>query len=446
MNPRKCIRAVLSAIPALAMMVGPPALATDQASSLPARAAWPDETRGGAGGEIVLVTNLDSEGPGSLRAALARTGPRIVVFEVGGIIDLDRQSLEITSPHVTVAGQTAPPPGISLIRGGMAVRTHDARVQHLRIRPGSAGERRGGNWAPDALSTGGGAHRVVIENCSLTWAVDEVAAASGPRFGGADAAEWRRATSHDIVFRSNIIAEALSHSTHPKFEHSKGLLAHDNVTRLLIHGNLLAHNRERNPLLKGGVHAIIVNNFIYDPGSRAVHYNLLPLEWGDRPHEPGRLTAVGNVLRAGPSTDAGLPFLMLGGAGDLLLHARDNTAVDRYGDPLPARGRYTTSSARIIEHDATPSWPDGQHPLPANEVESWVLTHAGARPWDRDAHDQRIISNVAEGRGRIIDNEQDVGGYPQAPPSRRVFDASEWNLDTMTPRAPETLDARVTDY
>jgi hypothetical protein len=436
----------LLAVPVMALMACHPVQAAERAGAVSKRAPWPAETPGGTGGAIVRVTTLDADGPGSLRSALARAGPRIVVFDVGGIIDLDKQSLEITSPKVTIAGQTAPPPGITLIRGGLAVQTHDVRIQHLRIRPGSAGERRGGNWAPDALSTGGGAHRVVIENCSLTWAVDEVAAASGPRFEGTNATEWRRATSHDIVFRSNIIAEALSRSTHPKFEHSKGLLVHDNVTRLLVHGNLLAHNRERNPLLKGGVHAVMVNNFIYDPGSRAVHYNLLPAEWSDRPHEPGRLTAVGNVLRAGPSTDAGLPFLMLGGAGDLMLHARDNLAVDRHGNPLPALGRYTTSPARIIEHDAPLSWPDGLHALPANEVESWVLAHAGARPWDRDAHDQRIISNVAEGRGRIIDSEEDVGGYPQATRTRRAFVASEWNLDTMTPRAPGTLDADATHY
>ena len=149
----------------------------------------------------------------------------------------------------------------------------------------------------------------------------------------------------------------------------------------------------------------IVNNFIYNPGTRALHYNLQPLEWGAVPFENGRMTAVGNVLRAGPSTHADLAFLMLGGGGDLDYHGRDNVAVDRLGRPLPMFGRYTTTAARIIEHAEPLDWPAGLEALPAVDVETWVLANAGARPWDRDAHDVRILADVAEGRGKIIDSE-----------------------------------------
>lgn len=77
---------------------------------------WAAGTRGGAGGAIVRVTNLNAGGEGSLAAALAADGARIIVFEVGGVIDLQGASLRINQPHVTVAGQTAPHPGITLIR------------------------------------------------------------------------------------------------------------------------------------------------------------------------------------------------------------------------------------------------------------------------------------------------------------------------------------------
>lgn len=392
-----------------------------------------DLTGGGKNGSVVRVTQLGNGGEGSLREVLKEPGPKIIVFEVGGVIDLGKEPLEILTPFTTIAGQTAPSPGITFIRGGLSIRTHDVIVQHLRIRPGEAGEAKGSGWGPDGISTSGGARRVVIDHCSLTWAIDENLSASGPRFAGAKAMEWRENTSHDIVFSHNIIAEGLSNSTHSKFEHSKGMLLHDNTTNILIHGNLFAHNLERNPLLKGGVHVTMANNFIYNPGTRAVHYNLLSLEWGDRPHENGRLTAIGNVLRAGPSTRDGLAFLMLGGNGDLDYHGRDNTAVDWQGNPLPLLGRYTTADVHIINHPEPLDWPQGLLALPSASVEQWVLKNAGARPWDRDTHDQRIISDVAEGRGKIVDSEQEVGGYPSPQMSRRTFDPSKWDLETMTP-------------
>lgn len=396
---------------------------------------WEAQVQGGRGGQILRVTTLDNDGPGSLRAALAHAGPSIIVFEVGGIIDLQKSQLEITHPRVSIAGQTAPSPGISLIRGGISVRTHDVVIQHLRIRPGEAGESKGSGWGVDALSTSSGAHHVWIDHCSLTWATDENLSASGRRFGGPDVRAWRDTTSHDIVFSFNLIGEGLSESTHRKGEHSKGMLLHDNVTRVLLLANLLAHNRERNPLLKGGVQATMVNNFIYNPGMRAVHYNLLAWEWGEHMPVAGQLTAVGNVLRAGPSSSVDLAFLMLGGSGDLNYFGKDNVAVDRLGNPLPRFGRYTTSAARIIEHETPPDWPDGLIALPSEEVEDFVLKQAGARPWERDEHDLRLISDVAEGRGRIIDSEKEVGGYPIAEPSRQAFDAGLWDLERMIPRA-----------
>jgi len=109
-------------------------------------------TRGGLGGYVVRVTTLENEGPGSLRAALSSGGARVAVFEVGGVIDLGRKTLKITEPFVTVAGETAPSPGITLIRGAVTVQTHDVVVRHLRIRPGDAGQPKGQGWEPDGLS------------------------------------------------------------------------------------------------------------------------------------------------------------------------------------------------------------------------------------------------------------------------------------------------------
>ena len=111
---------------------------------------------------------------------------------------------------------------------------------------------------------------------------------SGKRFIGDTPESWRANTSHRITFSNNIMAEGLARATHWKIEHSKGSLIHDNATDILIIDNLYAHNFERNPLFKGGVRGVLVNNLIYDPGQRALHYNLMAQEWGDHPYQIGR--------------------------------------------------------------------------------------------------------------------------------------------------------------
>lgn len=408
--------------------------AAPQSPSLPAfpgAQGWAAGTPGGRGGALLRVTTLAADGPGSLAAALATPGPRVVVFEVAGVIDLGRRTLRITEPFLTIAGQTAPSPGITLIRGGIDIATHDVIVRHLRVRPGTTGLGRMAGIDHDAISTQGGAHDVIVDHCSLTWATDENLSASGPRFDGATPDDWRRATSHRITFSHNLIAEGLANATHAKGEHSKGSLIHDNVTDVLIVGNLYAHNHERSPLFKGGVRGIVVNNLIYDPGPRAAHYNLIAEEWGSQPHQTGRMALVGNVLRAGPSTPADVALLMLGGSGDLELFAAGNLAVDRLGRELPAVGRYTTAPARLITLPERPVWPAAAPILDAAAVQDAVVREVGARPWDRDPVDSRILANVIEGRGGVIDSEAEVGGYPAPEPVRRAFDAARWDLRFM---------------
>ncbi|MBU2417846.1 MAG: pectate lyase, partial [Alphaproteobacteria bacterium] len=291
----------LTAPTAAVAQTAAPAATEAALPAFPGALGWASQTPGGRGGQIIRVTNLDSEGPGSLRAAIEADGPRIVVFEVGGVIDLGKQTLRLRNPFITIAGQTAPSPGITLIKGGIDITAHDVIVQHIRIRPGSAGGEWMSGWDEDGIATVG-AHNVIIDHCSLTWGTDENLSASGPRFTGETPEEWRRGTSHNVTFSNNLNGESLAYSTHSKGEHSKGSLIHDNVTGLLIVGNLYAHNYERSPLFKGGVHGIIANNLIYNPGPRAIHYNLAPEEWGDVPFEVGKMTVIGNVLRAGPST------------------------------------------------------------------------------------------------------------------------------------------------
>lgn len=394
-------------------------------------------TRGGAGGAILRVTTLAADGPGSLRAAIDAPGPRTIVFEVGGVIDLAGGTLEIRQPFVTIAGQTAPSPGITVIRAETIVRTHDVVLQHLRFRPGAWGRPRQGGGDQDGVSTVGGAHDVIVDHCSFSWGTDENLSASGPRFGAGRADEtpddWRRATSHRITYSHNLIYEGLSHSVHAKGEHSKGTLVHDNASEVLLYANVYASNRERNALFKGGATGAMVNNLIFNPGRLAVHYNLWPQEWGDKPWQTGRLSLVGNLLRHGPDTQPGTALFTLRGAGPVELHLHDNLAFDRQGAPAPLVADAGTGGA-AMRPLAQAELPPGLRLRPAAALAGELPAAAGARPWDRDAIDRRLLDDLAVGRGRIVDAEPPPGLPPVLPPTRKPFDPEAWHLDTMSPR------------
>jgi pectate lyase len=396
------------------------------------------QTKGGQGGRLIRVTSLEAHGTGSLAEALAAKGPRIIVLEVAGVIDLAGHSLRINEPFVTVAGQTAPSPGITLIRGGIGITTHDVVLQHIRVRPGEAGHEKKSGWEVDGISTAGGAHDVIVDHCSCTWATDENLSASGPRFEGESVEAWRERTSHNVTFSNCLIAEGLSRSTHAKGEHSKGSLIHDNTSNIAIIANLYASDVERCPLFKGGARGVIVNNLIVNPGRKAIHFGLVPDEWGTHPWVAGQMAVVGNQMQAGSDTVPGLP-LVSHSRGPLELYLQGNLALDRSGKPLP---EYSTLSGSDPKAACTlvkspPLWPVGLKALPVERVRDAVLANAGARPWDRDAIDRRIIEEAKNNTGHIIDSEQQVGGYPNPMPVHSAFNPQEWDLATMDRRRAE---------
>ena len=390
------------------------------------------DARGGRGGNVLRVTNLAAKGPGSLRAALEAKGPRIIVFEVGGVIDLDGTSLSIAEPFVTVAGQTAPPPGITLLRGGIYIQTHHVVVRHLAVRPGDAGRPKRSGWEPDGISTvGGAAHDIVIDHCSLTWAVDENLSASGPATKGPDA------TSHRVTFSNCILAEGLHNASHKKGPHSKGTLIHDFCRDIAVVGNLYAHNVRRNPWFKGHTTGVIVNNVVYNPGTAAMHLGFVPHEWRDAAYEPRlpRVSIVGNVLLAGANTRKGRSLVW--GAGEAYL--ADNLAFDPAGKPAKiARGR-------IERLKDKPVWPRGLRPLPAEKTVDYVLAHAGARPAERDLIDRRIVRTVRQRTGEVIDSQEQVGGYPRPKATRRKLDVPAEGVQAWLDRLARALEAVVGD-
>jgi hypothetical protein len=373
-------------------------------------------TRGGLEGRLVRVTTLDAQGPGSLREAIEAAGARLVVFDVGGVIDLRGDSLVIRHPHLTLAGQTSPDPGITLIRGGLLVETHDVVIQHLAVRPGDRGNGRGRRWEPDALGVRRGAdgpvHDVVFDHCSATWSVDENLSVSGP--ADATPANGPDATARDVTISRCLVAEALSRSTHPKGEHSKGTLVHDGVRGVFIVGSLYAHNRERNPRLKGGTRAVVANNVIYNWGSACVG---MGARGNRRRLDPAEAVLAENLAIAGPDT-RGAVFVKAvdPGARAFLLN---NVAVDPSGRPL----RLADPGIELLRQ--LPGWATPLEEVPAWPSAERVLREAGSRPARRDPIDARIVRSVVEGRGAIIDSQEQVGGYPSRQAAERRLEVPE---------------------
>lgn len=354
-------------------------------------------------GAVIRVTTLAAKGPGSLRAALEDPRPRLVVFEVGGVIDLEGRTLVVRSPHLILAGQTAPDPGITLIRGGLIVETHDVRIEHLAVRPGDGGPVKTA-WTPDALGVRRGAapvYDVTFDHCSATWAVDENLSTSGP--GDVDATANPDATAHDITLSNCLIAEALSHSTHPKGEHSKGTLVHDGVRNVAIIGCLFAHNRERNPRLKGGSTARVTGNVMYNWGSACVGVGA---KGNQKMLQPAEAVLAGNVAIAGPDTRGKVFVKSLDPGAKVSLHA--NVIVSASGASLTI-----ADDGVVVVQTSNASRPWDALPK--------VLRTAGSRPARRDPIDTRIVQSVIDGTGKIIDSQDEVGGYPVRAATKRAL-------------------------
>jgi pectate lyase len=357
-------------------------------------------TPGGRGGKILIVTNLADSGPGSLREVCMTKGPRIVVFRVAGTIAL-KSDLSVREPYLTIAGQTAPGDGICLRDATFGVATHDVVIRYLRCRLGDVTSREA-----DSLDVLNGSSNVVIDHCSATWSIDECLSLSG--------------NNQNITVQWCLIGESLNHSKHSKGDHGYGSLARANGP-VTFHHNLWLHNNSRNPRMGDNYGRgtnfptfDVRNNVIYDYGGTASGLTQGKLN----------INYVGNYIRPGPSSKARTP-ITIGPKSDIQFFIRENIV-----DGNDAFTQDNTRFFSAVEFEETNS--DGGKAMklevrtvdqpfdaphittvPAKYLLEYMLPKVGASLPKRDSVDARLIEDVRNRTGKIIDSQTEVGGWPE---------------------------------
>ncbi|MDE6622892.1 MAG: pectate lyase [Alistipes sp.] len=410
---------------------------------------------GGRGGKVYHVTKLTDDGSeGTLRYAVRKSGPRTIVFDVAGTIDLASE-LSITKGDLTIAGQTAPGDGICLRNYAVKIAADNVIVRFVRFRLGDATK---GEQSPQEDCVGGRFHEnIIFDHCSMSWSMDECASFYGNR---------------NFTMQWCLIAESLNASGHPKGEHGYGgIWGGRNAS---FHHNLLAHNKSRNarldhPKIYGGRTATHRGNVDF---RNNVIYNWLDnLTYGG---EDGRFNIVGNYYKPGPASRVRNYFVDADAlyAGDKAqhydyprLHVAGNYHAGSYAAAINA-----DNWQGILLHDG----PDvGRaetmrlaEPLPirADDVRPCrVTTHDAATAFDRvteyagaslrrDAVDRRAVTDARSGSatcldggngstGGIVDTQEAVGGWPELKASRREIARAA--VDTDGDGIPDWYEKRL---
>jgi pectate lyase len=343
--------------------------------------------RGGRGGDVYHVTSLADAGTGSLRSGITTAnGPRTIVFDVAGTIDL-QSKLTINKPYLTLAGQTAPGGGITLRGWTTSVdKTHDVVVRYLRFRPGDIACPKMQDDSFDVVDS----HDVIVDHVSASWSIDEALSVT---------------QSDRVTVQWSLISESLKSSCHEKGAHGYGSLLRYGNGSLTFHHNLYAHNDSRNPRVGDNLGLDFVNNVLYNWG-------MMPGYSADASEGVTRINYVNNYAVAGPSTPASKrSTLFIGGSANTQIYQSGN-AMDsnlnkvRDGTDI-GWAMFTSSYTRQSERFDFPAVSADD----AATAYARVLADVGASR-ARDPVDLRVLAHVANETGGLIDSQNQVGAWP----------------------------------
>ena len=348
-------------------------------------------TTGGRGGIVYTVTNLNDDGKGSLRDGVQKHGARNIVFAISGCIGL-KSSLDINNDNITIAGQTAPGPGICLLNYGVKVAANNVIIRYIRVRPGDSAR-----VELDAMK-GRDQKNIIIDHCSFSWAVDEVCSFYD---------------NENLTIQYCIISESLNNSVHHKGIHGYGGIW--GGLKSTFHHNLLAHHNSRNPRLNGSRYlkhpelekAEIVNNVVYNWKSKCMYAG-----------EAGNYIIQGNAFIPGPATskfaskqflEPYKPYSNYNISGNYFDKREDITKNNYLGIEIDEADRDSIildANIKVSDYKV----------VDALQSMDEVLNSAGASKV-RDSIDLRIVSEVEQrkstfGVNGVIDSQNDVGGYP----------------------------------
>ena len=344
-------------------------------------------TPGGRGGKVYVVTSLADSGSGTLREACEATGPRTVVFNVSGIIDLQKP-LIVSNPFITIAGQTAPGDGICLKRRELKISAHNVIVRFIRSRPGDiTGEEM------DAISVVNGAHDVILDHCSANWSIDEGLSPSG--------------SIYNITVQWCLIGQALLHSVHKKGAHGFGSLVRG-IGGITLHHNLWINNVARNPRMG--------DNYNKPPWPTIDVRNNVMYNWGEMCSgmTGGNVSAnyVANYLKPGPSSSDIAP-IVLTKTSKVRFYMKDNIVEGRPQHTTTPEAMFEDGGDRTLYQVMNkPFKVPAIKMTSAEKAYNDVLATVGASRPVRDSVDARLIREVQTNTGKMIDSQNEIGGWP----------------------------------
>jgi hypothetical protein len=397
-----------------------------KAIAFPGAEGFGKYTTGGRSGKVFIVSNLNDKGPGSFREAAESNEKRIIVFTVSGIIHLDSK-LNIKG-DVIIAGQTAPGDGICLADNSVLLGGDNIIVRYLHFRMGDKYQKGGmvdGNGGDDAF---GGTRRknIIIDHCSMSWSTDEVFSVYG---GDSTTLQW------------NLISEPLNYSYH--FEKGDSDYEHHGYGAIWggkhssFHHNLFAHCNSRTPRFDGirnipEENCDFINNIVYDWG----HNNMYA-------GEGGNYNVINNYYKYGPSTSSSVkyrianpwnksPSINFGKwyvNGNYVDGSPEITNNNRGGVNLE-KGTEDDKKNLLVDQ----SFPSVNINLQsAMQAYNSILKNVGATFPKRDTLDERIINDVKNRTGRLIDVQ---GGYSHGTEYEKTINA--WPVLKSAPAPADT--------